>query len=549
MREGILADESTIGVRKRNISEPAARLVPALTIVSHPIAHRVGERLVLDALLSNREVAVSRNEPDFTRPDSVLGKPLADPFLSRKPVVFSQGPAGGVRLTPGDGIKVTLGGEPLRETWEFSPEELAVGVALELAERIVVLLHWADPKSSAAVDALGMVGTSVGIQQVRHHIEQVADLNVPVLVRGETGSGKELIARAIHQCSQRRDKVFVSVNMGAIPKELAPAELFGATKGAFTGAVKDREGFFRTAHDGSLFLDEVGEAPPEVQVMLLRVLETGEIFPVGERTPVKVDVRLIAATDAHLEQQIQDGRFKAPLLHRLAGYEIRVPPLRERREDIGLLFHHFAREELESIGEAWRLKPEDSSNEPWLPAQLASRLVRYEWPGNIRQLRNLTRQLIIGSRGHSRLRLDPRLEKELEASMLPRPGRPVSAPAVGRDVEVKTTSEARPAADARLAARRKPANISEQQLLEALRESAWDLKAAADRLGIARPTIYDLIDKSPNIRTAGDLSVEEITRCFRECAGDLDAMAQRLEVSKRALGRRIKELGLGSAET
>lgn len=549
MREGILADDSTIGVRKRNTSEPVARLVPALTIVSHPMAHRVGERLVLDALLSNREVAVSRNAPDFMRPDSVLGTPLADQFLSRKPVAFSQGPAGSVRLTPGDGIKVTLAGEPLRVTWEFSPEELAVGVPLELAERVVVLLHWADPKASAAVDALGMVGTSAGIQQVRHHIEQVADLNVPVLIRGETGSGKELIARAIHQCSQRRDKVFVSVNMGAIPKELAPAELFGATKGSFTGAVKDREGFFRTAHDGTLFLDEVGEAPPEVQVMLLRVLETGEIFPVGERTPVMVDVRLIAATDAQLEQQIQDGRFKAPLLHRLAGYEIRVPPLRERREDIGLLFLHFAREELESIGEAWRLKPDDSSTEPWLPSALASRLVRYGWPGNIRQLRNLTRQLIIGSRGHSRLRLDPRLEKELDASLMPRPGRPVSAAGPGGNVEVKPTPEAKSASDSKGPSRRKPSNISEQELLTALRESAWDLKAAADRLGIARPTIYDLIDKSPHIRTAGDLSVEEITRCFRECAGDLDAMAQRLEVSKRALGRRIKELGLGSGET
>jgi two-component system nitrogen regulation response regulator GlnG len=257
---------------------------------------------------------------------------------------------------------------------------------------------------------------------------------------------------------------------------------------------------------------------------------------------VKVDVRLIAATDAQLEQQIQEGRFKAPLLHRLAGYEIRVPPLRERREDIGLLFHHFAREELESIGEAWRLKPEDSSTEPWLPAPLASRLVRYGWPGNIRQLRNITRQLIIGSRGHSRLRLDPRLEKELEASLLPRPGRPLSAPGPAQDVEVK-------ASDSSKGSRRKPSNISEQQLLEALRECAWDLRAAADRLGIARTNIYDLIDKSPNIRTAGDLSVEEITRCFKECAGDLDAMAQRLEVPRRALGRRIKELGLGSGET
>jgi two-component system nitrogen regulation response regulator GlnG len=549
MREGSSADDSTIGVRKRNISEPVARLVPALTIVSHPMAHRVGERLVLDALLSGRAVEVSRNAPDFMRPDAVLGTPLADPFLSRKPVVFSQGPGGSVRLSPGDGIKVTLAGELLRELWEFSPEELAVGVALELAERVVVLLHWADPSASAAVDALGMVGTSVGIQQVRHHIEQVADLSVPVLIRGETGSGKELIARAIHQSSRRRDKVFISVNMGAIPKELAPAELFGATRGAFTGAVKDREGFFRAAHDGSLFLDEVGEAPPEVQVMLLRVLETGEIFPVGERTPVQVDVRLIAATDAHLEQQIQEGRFKAPLLHRLAGYEIRVPPLRERREDIGLLFHSFAREELESIGEAWRLKPEDSSTEPWLPAPLASRLVRFGWPGNIRQLRNLTRQLIIGSRGHTRLRLDPRLEKELEASMLPRPGRPIISPSPTMSVEVKSSPVSKPLSESKGSARRRASDVSETELLAALRESAWDLKAAADRLSIPRSSIYDLIDKNPHIRTAGDLTVEEITRCFQECGGDLEAMAQRLEVSKRALGRRIKELGLESSES
>ncbi|MBN1208273.1 MAG: sigma-54-dependent Fis family transcriptional regulator [Myxococcaceae bacterium] len=549
MREGSFADDSTIGVKQRNVSESAPRLVPALTIVSHPMSHRVGERLLLDALFSGREVSISRNSPDFMRPDAVLGAPLADPFLSRKPLVFSAAREGGVRLTPGDGSKVHLAGEVLKAPWEFSPEELAVGVALELAERVVVLLHWADPAASAAVDALGMVGTSVGIQQVRHHIEQVADLDVPVLVRGETGSGKELIAQAIHKRSVRRDKVFVSVNLGAIPKELAAAELFGASKGAYTGSVKDREGFFRAAHDGTLFLDEVGEAPPEVQVMLLRVLETREIYPVGERTPVKVDVRLVAATDAQLEQQIQEGRFKAPLLHRLAGYEIRVPPLRERREDIGLLFHHFAREELEAIGEAWRLRPEDSSTEPWLPAPLAARLVRYGWPGNIRQLRNLTRQLIIGSRGHARLRLDPRLEKELETGMGPRPGRPVSAPTPEVKVMLKPSPEPKPPLEPKPAARRKASDVSEPELLTALRESEWDLKAAADKLSIPRSSIYDLIDKSPNIRTAGDLTVEEITRCFQECAGDLEAMAQRLEVSKRALGRRIKELGLESHES
>ena len=166
---------------------------------------------------------------------------------------------------------------------------------------MLLLLHLADATAKEPMEALGMVGTSGGLQRVRQHIRQVADLNVPVLIRGETGSGKELIAQAIHRHSTRRDKAFVSVNLGAMPRELAAAELFGARKGAFTGAVRDQPGFFQTAHEGTLFLDEVGEAPPEVQVMLLRVLETGQIYPVGERAPVAVDVRLVAATDAHLE--------------------------------------------------------------------------------------------------------------------------------------------------------------------------------------------------------------------------------------------------------
>ena len=199
-----------------------------------------------------------------------------------------------------------------------------------------------------------MVGESAALRQVRAHVERIADLPVPVLVRGETGTGKELVARAVHLRSPRRDGPFVSVNLGAIPRDLAAAELFGAVRGAYTGAAQDRPGFFRAARGGTLFLDEVGEAPPEVQAMLLRVLESGEMYPVGGQAPVATDVRLIAATDADLEERIRDGRFKAPLLHRLAGYEIRLPPLRERREDIGPLFVHFAREELERIGEAGR---------------------------------------------------------------------------------------------------------------------------------------------------------------------------------------------------
>ncbi|MFY1826001.1 sigma 54-interacting transcriptional regulator [Myxococcus fulvus] len=504
-------------------------LVPALTLVAHPMPHRVGERLWLEPLTAGREVALSRNAPAFTPPGQVLGTHLADPFISRKPLILAPGPAGAIRLRPSEGVRVALGDTPLSGDWELSAQEVAAGVPLVLADRVVVLLHLAASPSAREEEALGMVGASVGLQRVRRHIEQVADLEVPVLIRGETGSGKELIARAIHQRGPRRERPFVSVNLGAIPRELAASELFGARKGAFTGAVKDQDGYFLAAQGGTLFLDEVGEAPPEVQVMLLRVLEARELYPVGSRTPVAVDVRLVAATDAHLEERIHDGRFKAPLLHRLAGYTVRVPPLRERPEDVGPLFHHFAREELEALGEAHRLRPDDPFTEPWLPAGLAVQLVRHAWPGNIRQLRNVARQLVIGNRGQPSLRLDPHLEQDLA---LPAP-RATGRPDTGPPPPASTVP------------RRKPSDITPDALLTALREGGWDFQAAADRLGIHRTSIYDLIERHPHLRTVGDLSVEELTECFRACAGDVDAMVRKLEVSRRALGRRLKELGLG----
>ena len=167
-------------------------------------------------------------------------------------------------------------------------------------------MHLVDRRTDVPTDALGMVGNSTGIRRVRTAIERVVDLAVPVLIRGETGTGKELVARAIHDKSPRREGPFVSVNLGAVPREIAAAEVFGSTRGAYTGA-RDRDGLFRTAHGGTLFLDEVGEAPPEVQDTLLRVLETGEMLPVGADKPSAIQVRLIATTDANLEDQIRQG--------------------------------------------------------------------------------------------------------------------------------------------------------------------------------------------------------------------------------------------------
>ncbi|PTL81495.1 sigma 54-interacting transcriptional regulator [Vitiosangium sp. GDMCC 1.1324] len=532
-------DASTTASLRRDRREQAPRTVPALTLVSHYQLQRAGERLLLESLVdSGRPVFLSRSAPDFCLPGSVLSLPLADPFISRKPVEFEPGARGGVRLlVPEDGTQVRVAGAPVRGHLELSPEQMAVGVPLVLAERVALLLHLVSVPLPPSSEDLGMVGWGRGIQRVREDVSRVADLDVPVLIRGETGTGKELVARALHERSPRRNGPFISVNLGALPKELAAAELFGASKGAYTGAVKDREGFFRAAHGGTLFLDEVGEAPPEVQVALLRVLETGEVFPVGGHSAVPVNVRLLTATDADLEERIREGLFRAPLLHRLAGYTIRLPPLRERREDIGPLFLHFAREELAATGEAGRLSSSDPRAEPWLPALLAERLVRYAWPGNVRQLRNVARQLIIGSRGLPFLQADARLEQELDASAAPVPQQ-VPASSVRRAPE--TSGE-------KGTARRKPSDIGEQELLDALRASQWELQATGDRLGIPRSSVYVLIEKNPLIRTAMDLGAEEITRCFHECGGDLDQMVLRLEVSKRALQRRVRELGLDEA--
>ncbi|MDC0711650.1 sigma 54-interacting transcriptional regulator [Stigmatella sp. ncwal1] len=541
MQDKPFTDVSTAATPRR-VREESSRPVFVLTVVSHPAPHRAGERLVLGTLSSGHAVAVSRVGPDFVLPGATLGMPLADTFISRKPLLFESAGPDRVRLRVEEGgTQVLVGDQPLVGAREFSPEALREGVPLVLADRVVLLLHQSLSFTPSDDDALGMVGHGQGTRRVREDVLRVADLKVPVLIRGETGAGKELVARAIHERSPRRKGPFISVNLGAIPKELAAAELFGAKKGAYTGSTQEREGFFRAAHQGTLFLDEVGEAPAEVQVMLLRALETGEVYPVGGTAPVAVDTRLITATDADLEARIVQGTFKAPLLHRLAGYDIQVPPLRERREDIGVLFHHFAREELQSLGEGHGLESLAAQGAPWLPASLAVRLVRFSWPGNVRQLRNLTRQIIIGSRGMGALQATPRIEQEL-ASAGPAP--------TGRAPEFSPpTPAATPAAtpaEEPEAVRRKPSEVSDAELLEALRTSAWDLKAAAQRLGITRPSLYVLIDKSPSLRTAGDLSVEEISRCFRECKGDLDTMAQRLEVSKRGLQRRVRELGLGN---
>lgn len=520
--------------------------VPALTILFHPDGRRAGEQASLDEISNGRAVLLSRNEPGFHPPGTAAGltenRPLSDLHISRSPLRLTPGvDPGGCRVeTAGSRTRLIADGEWVSDSRDFSAAEIRRGVILELADRVVLLLHTLPASPFVAPPLPGLIGESEPMLRVRNEIRRVADLDLPVLIRGETGTGKELVARAIHQSSRRRNAGCLCVNMGAIPATLATSELFGSVKGSFTGAVRDQPGWFQRAHGGTLFLDEIGEAPPEAQVLLLRVLENGEVQRVGSTELQKVDVRLIAATDADLEKAIEEGRFRAPLLHRLAGYEMQLPPLRERREDFGRLFFHFLREELRAIGEERRLDPPEGTAPSWLPASIVARLVRHPWPGNVRQLRNAVRQMVVDSRSADSAQVGPLLERLLREATHQAPQE--------IDEDAEELALAPPAAAPRrrtqAAAYRSPSEVSEAELLEALRANRWEVKAAAAQLGVSRPAAYLLMEKFPSIRKASDLDSAEILAAREACGGDLDAMVNRLEVSKKGLLQRMNQLGI-----
>ncbi len=235
-----------------------------------------------------------------------------------------------------------------------------------------------------------IVGAERGLREVMEMVRQVAPLDSPVLLLGETGVGKDLVANAIHRLSPRREGAIVKVNCGAIPEGLVDSELFGHEKGAFTGAHAERRGRFERADRGTLFLDEIGELPAAAQVRMLRALQHQEIERLGGSRPIRVDIRLVAATNRDLEALVAAGRFREDLWFRLNVFPIRVPPLRERRQDIPALVHHFVRSKSRELKLA-------------RPAALApgaiDRLIPYPWPGNVRELENVIERALILSRG------------------------------------------------------------------------------------------------------------------------------------------------------
>ncbi|MEQ8848688.1 sigma 54-interacting transcriptional regulator [Botrimarina sp.] len=240
-----------------------------------------------------------------------------------------------------------------------------------------------------------MLGASPALRNVSQQIDLVAPTDSTVLILGESGAGKELVARELHRRSDRADRPLIKVNCAAVPRELFESEFFGHVQGAFTGALRDRTGRFELADGGTLFLDEVGEVPLDLQSKLLRVLQEGEIERVGEERTRKVDVRVIAATNRDLREESRRGRFREDLYYRLSVFPIELPPLRDRREDITVLAEHFLRQAAQRFG----------VDAPRLTKAAAQQLRRYDWPGNVRELQHVVERGVILSRGGP-LRID-----------------------------------------------------------------------------------------------------------------------------------------------
>ena len=337
-----------------------------------------------------------------------------------------------------------------------------------VSEDVVETLRGANFEVHAAVDgeaALQIIGRSDALKHVLREVETVVPTGSVVLIQGETGTGKELIARAIHNLSGRRERTLVKLNCAAIPTGLLESELFGHEKGAFTGAVAQRVGRFELANKGTLLLDEIGEIPMELQPKLLRVLQEQEFERLGSSRTIKTDIRLITATNCDLEQMVEEKKFRSDLYYRLNVFPIVVPPLRERVEDIPLLVSYFAQKHARRMNR--RIER--------IPSGVLRALCTYRWPGNIRELENLIERAVILSSGPELMVEVPEV-RSLEASA----DRPRA-----KDAEVATATVSRD----------KHLNLEDAErahILRVLQDTNWIIggsRGAASKLGLNRSTL------------------------------------------------------------
>lgn len=357
----------------------------------------------------------------------------------------------------------------------------------------------------------GIIGESLEMQEIVQVVQHVAPTDITVLITGESGVGKEVIAQAIHGASARAKKTMVTVNCGAIPEGIIESELFGHERGSFTGASSERKGYFELADGGTIFLDEIGELPLATQVKFLRILENGEFLRVGSSLARKVDVRVIAATNKDLQQEVRNGNFRQDLFYRLRSVNIRIPPLRERKEDIPLLIEKFVKEFSEKNGIQFSGITPDAMEV----------LKNYYWHGNVRELRNVIESMLVIERGKT---LDVNDVKKY-----------LRLPPEDRSVPMLMP---------------KQSELGERQLLyRALIELKNDLLEVKNLLKEALTRNGEATERAAVSSVSETLSLEEMERRMIETSlkkyhGNRRLAANELKISERTLYRKIKEYGL-----
>jgi DNA-binding NtrC family response regulator len=412
----------------------------------------------------------------------------------------------------------------------------------------------------------GLIGESDGVREVMVQVEQMAPVTATVLIEGESGTGKELVARALHLLNARKSRPFIAVNVGALPETLLESELFGHEKGAFTGAAERRLGRFELADRGTLFLDEIGEIPNGTQVKLLRVLEEREFIRVGGTTPISVDVRVIAATNRPLREQVEQGSFRSDLFYRLNVLRIHLPPLRDRREDIPILVRHFIKEYSKQHDRAFH----------GISAPAMQILVEYPWPGNVRELRNLIESMVVLSPGHEIQPEDlPRQIRDGGSRYLPVHVGPIlrseENSAAGRElefivrslIELKLQVEElrRRFDDERVDgadganARRRDGWIGDVQPATLAGRDGVALGQGGNNSGVRAPAIEPRdLPPPPNIVTVlpgtkmSDIERAVIEAALKETKGNRRRAAEMLAIGERTLYRKIKEYRLPEEE-
>lgn len=380
-----------------------------------------------------------------------------------------------------------------------------------------------------------IIGSSPPTLSLKRLIESVAHSDATVLIIGESGTGKELVAKSLHDCSPRAEKNLVPVNCGAIPRELIESELFGHKRGSFTGAVADRVGRFELAHGGTLFLDEIGDLALDMQVKLLRAIQERVVEPVGGGKPIKVDVRVVAATHKDLEHEVEAGRFREDLYYRLNVLPLTTPPLRERREDIPALMRHFSK-----LHASKGLPPIEPT-----PA-LIEALMGYQWPGNIRELSNLMarfsalfagRKVCLGDIPREMLPKGLRNAPGVQDISVPRPA-PAAAPATARAAAASAVDEQ----DALLGitAPAEPIVASPPRPLVA----PGDYNPVEDLISLAQGTPLVVLDGVPLKKRLTDIERALIEQALEQADGNVSKTARLLSVQRTTLIEKINKYDL-----